>query len=413
MKKKLQNAIASIDARLKTNTLSETAAALWEEVKAAFEALVEDTTEHDITALNDKYAEISAKYAEQNEQVAERIQMLRNELMSKMQGERKVADKFTKQVREEICRAIADNAGNKARIEDAVMQVCKRNDITGMTFAEVQSMAVIFESKPTDLFDSFARTTIDKHYLVGIDESNAAQIAKQWADSPQAVKEIETLAADGVSLNTKYVYKMQRIPNEVIDNARIAGTLAEVEGEVSRELEQQVKRLAERAAIVGDNVNTGSAKISTFQTIGTTTATTSRVAVVNPATAGTITLLDLAKAADKVEATIAEKVLVISKDAARALSAFVYASGGTQTILSDEDLAAKIGVSRIVKVDYMSEVTGLHAVVLKTNAYKVYIKNEVRLAYPKYENNSLYYLYELNMAGALTELKSAAVLREA
>lgn len=413
MKKKLQNAIVAIEQRLKSNTLSETATALWEEVKAAFEALAEDTAEHDITALNDKYAEISAKYAEQNEQVAERIQMLRNELTAKMQGAIKVADKFTKEVREEICRAIADNAGNKARIENAVMDVCKRNDITGMTFAEVQSLAVVFESKPTDLFDSFARTTIDKHYLVGVDESNAAQIAKQWEDSPTAVKEIETLAAEGVALNTKYVYKMQRLPNEVIDNARAAGTLAQVEGEISRELEQQVKRLAERAAIVGDNVNTGSAKVTTFQTIGTITATTSRVAVVNPATAGTITLLDLAKAADKVEATIAEKVLVISKDAARALSAFVYASGGTQTILSDEEIAAKIGVSRIVKVDYMSEVTGLHAVVLKTNAYKVYIKNEVRIAYPKYENNSLYYLYELNMAGALTELKSAAVLREA
>ena len=54
MNKKLANVIASIDARLKKNTLSEDAAALWEEVRSAFEALAEDDAEHTITELNDK-----------------------------------------------------------------------------------------------------------------------------------------------------------------------------------------------------------------------------------------------------------------------------------------------------------------------------------------------------------------------
>lgn len=413
MKKKLQNAIASIEARLKTNTLSETATALWEEVKAAFEALAAEDTEHDITALNDKYAEISAKYAEQNEQVAERIQALRNELMAKVQGEQKIADKFTKEVREEIARAISENAGSSAKVQKAVMEVCKRNDITGMTFADIQSAAVVFESKPTALFDLFGRTSIEKHYLVGIDESNAAQIAKQWTDSPTAVKEVEELAAEGVTINTKYVYKQQRMANEVIDNARVAGTLAQVESEISRELEQQVKRLAERAAIVGDTINASGNRVTTFQTIGNITQSTARVSVLNPTTANTINMVEIARTADAVEGEPSEKVLVIGKDAARALSTFTYGQGGTATILSDEDLAAKIGVSRIIKVDYISAVSGLHAVVLKPSAYKVYVKNEVRVAYPKHENNSLYYLYELNMGGALTELKSAAILREA
>lgn len=349
--------------------------------------------------------------AEVAEKIAEAVQRLRNEMAAPMGG-KKVQDKFTAEVREQIANAIV-SAPNKAAAERAALEVCKRNDITGLTFPDVLKFAITFERKSTELFDSFERTALDKVFLTGIDESAADQIAKQWEDAPDAQKEIQELAAEGITLATKYIYKMQRLSNEAIDNAREAGALAQVEAEYARELENMVKRAAEKAAIVGDNVNTGTKKITTFQAIGQTAATTSRVTVVNPTTPNTVTLYDLAATADAVDAPIAEKVAVMDKSLIRTLSVFHYASGGDEHLISNEEIAQQIGVSRIVPVDYISEVTGLHAVILKPSAYKVRVKNEINVAFPEYRNNALYLLYEMNMGGALAELKSAAILKEA
>ena len=415
MNKKLANVIASIDARLKKNTLSEDAAALWEEVRSAFEALAEDDAEHTITELNDKYNELAAKYeqqaAEGNEEIAERIQKLRNEIMSQFGGQ-KVENKMTKEVREEIANAIA-KCRHRDEVKDAIKSVLVKNDISGADFDYVIRKGFEIEHKPVQLFDDFGRTDLDHIYLAGIDESNAAQIAHQWTDDPSEQKAVQELAANGVSFSPKYVYKLQRLAQEQVDSAREDGRLADVEASITSELERQVKRMAERAALVGDNVNTGNAKVTTFETIGTVTTSNGKITVVNPAVANNVTLIDLATAADAVEGEPSEKVCVITPSLARTISAFLYGTGGSETVLSDEQIASQIGVSRLVKVDYLSEETGLHAIILRPDAYKVRIKGEQAVAFPQYLNNSLYYMYELNMAGALAELKSAAVLREA
>ena len=406
----IKNLVASM--KKVANALTEDARSQWDEMVAAVEELEADETEHNITELNDRIAEIEGKYAEQNEQIAERIQKLRNELTAQMQGAKSIKDKFTPEVRAQIADAIRTSKKGRDEVKDAIKEVLKENGITGLDLNAAVRLAIEFESKPTELFDAFGRTDLDLVYLIGNDETDKDQIAKQWADNPAAAKEVESLAAEGVAISTKYVYKQQRMANEAIDDARERGVLAEVEAKTTAELEQQVKRLAEKAAIVGDNINDAGKKVTTFQTIGTATRSTARISVVHPAGA-TPTLLELAKTADKVDAPVSEKVCVISKDFARDLSAFTYASGGSQRILSDEDIANQIGVARLIKVDYLSEVNGLNAVVLKPSAYKVRVKNELRVAYPEYKNNSLYYLFEMNMGGALVELKSAAVLTSA
>lgn len=415
-KKELKNAIAAIEARLKKNTLSEDAQSLWEEVRAAFEALAEDEAEHDITELKDKFEELAAKFdtqtAEAGEQVAEKIQVLRNEVMGMFNAAKKAADAITPAIRKEIINAINKTRGGRDEVADAVKSVLKKNDITGLDLSTAIRIAVEFESKPTALFDAFGRTDLDKIYLIGIDESDKDQIAKEWKDAPEAVKEVQQLAASGITFETDYIYKQQRMAQAAMDDAREHGVLEQVEGQTTAELEQQVKRLAEKAAIVGDNINEGSAKVHTFYAIGKVTQTNGRVAVVHPEGA-TPTILDLAKAADAVDGEVAEKVCVISKTLARTLSAFKYSENGSLSIISDAQLASQIGVDRLVKVDYLNEVQGLQAVILKPDAYKVRIKNEMRVAYPKYEKNSIYYLFEMNMAGNLTQLKSAAVLTTA
>ena len=391
------------------NALSEDARSQWDEMTAAVEALIAEDAEHNVTELNDKLAEIEAKYAKQNEEVAEKLNSLRAEI--KRNSAAPAAERLTADIKNQI--AIALRTANKAGQESAVMEVLKKNDITGLSFPDVIKATVSYERKPTEIFDEFGTTDIDEHFLVGIDESNAAKIAKQFSDDASVQKDIQQLAAEGVIIRTAYIGKLQRFSNAALDKAEKAGTLNEVLNQTTAELEYMTNRLAEKAAIVGDNVNESGKKVTTFETIGTTKSSNAKVTVVNPASANNPTILDLAKTADAVDAAVSEKIAVLSKGLARELSAFLYGQGGSTRILSDEDIASQIGVRKIVKVDYLSEVTGLHAVVLKPQAYKVQTVKEHSVAWPEWRNNAQYFIFEKNMGGALVELKSAAVLREA
>lgn len=409
MKKKLQNLVKSM--QRVANSLSEDAKAQWDEMVAAVEALIADADEHNATELHDKLAEIEAKYAEMSEEVANRIQAVKNDIAAQMNAGKSVKDKLTPAIVNQI--AIAIRNSTLATREQAVMQVLKENEITGLSFPDVVKATVSYERKSTEIFDEFGATDIDEHFLVGIDETNAEQIAKQFSDDPSVQKDIQELAATGVTIRTAYVGKLQRFSNAALDKAEKAGTLNEVLNETTAELEYMTHRLAEKAAIVGDNVNPSGKKVTVFETIGTAAASNAKITVVNPATANTPNILDLAKAADAVDAAVSEKIAIIDKDLARLLSAFTYGQGGSTRILSDDDLAAQIGVRKIVKVDYLSEVQGLHAVILKPLAYKVQTVKEHSVAWPEWRNNAQYFIYEKNMGGALVELKSAAVLREA
>ena len=391
------------------NALSEDARSQWDEMTAAVEALIAEDTEHNVTELNDKLAEIEAKYAKQNEEVAEKLNSLRAEI--KRNSAAPAADRLTADIKNQI--AIALRTANKAGQESAVMEVLKKNDISGLSFPDVIKATISYERKPTEIFDEFGTTDIDEHFLVGIDETNAAQIAKQFSSDASVQKDIQNLAAEGVIIRTAYIGKLQRFSNAALDKAEKAGTLNEVLNQTTAELEYMTNRLAEKAAIVGDNVNQSGKKVTTFETIGTTTESNAKVTVVNPASANNPTILDIAKTADAVDASVSEKIAILSKDLARELSAFLYGQGGSTRILSDEDIASQIGVRKIVKVDYLSEVTGLHAVVLKPQAYKVQTVKEHSVAWPEWRNNAQYFIFEKNMGGALVELKSAAVLREA
>lgn len=389
------------------NQLEQAAAAL-----VAIAGKADEEGKEEIKARLDQLrADLDKVEGEVAAEVANRIQKLRDEMSGALNAGKKATDKLTPAIKNQI--AIALRNTNKAGREAAVMQILKENDITGLTFPEVIRATVVYERKSTEIFDEFGTTDIDEHFLVGIDETNAEQIAKQFSDDPSVQKDIQTLAADGVTIRTAYVGKMQRFSNAALDKAEKAGTLNEVLGQTTAELEYMTHRLAEKVVIVGDNVNAGGKKVTVFETIGKTTESNGRITVVHPATPSTVTILDLAKAADAVDAAVSEKIAIVSKDLARNLSAFLYGQGGSTRILSDEDLASQIGVRKIVKVNYLSEVSGLHAVILKPSAYKVQTVKEHSVAFPEWRNNAQYFLYEKNMGGALVELKSAAVLREA
>ena len=421
MKKKLLNVIAAIDARLKKNTLSDDAAALWEEVRAAFEALAEDEAEHNITELKDKFDEIAAKYAQQDEQIAERIQKLRNEIMAQVNASTKsVKDAFTPEVRKAIVNAIHNNHGVRA-IADEVFGICEKNGIevrktknsvSGLSFAEVIDYALQLKQENNDeIFDALYKTNRTKFFYGELDPTNAKNIAKQWSKSSESQKAEQELALNGKSISTAYLYKLQALAHEDLDDAREAGQEAALLRDIRDELMRAVKGLAVRAIMVGDAYNPNGSKVTVFETIGTKTATDLFTTVVNPASATHPSLADMRKAAAKVKTE--KKWAVMTSDLKLALATRLYASGGTEFFFTDAELAEQMGVDRVIAKDFIAEETGLHAIIFDPNEYWVKEKNVIDTAFPEYRDNREGYIYEINMGGAIHGLESSAVLREA
>jgi hypothetical protein len=212
-------------------------------------------------------------------------------------------------------------------------------------------------------------------------------------------------------MTTANVYKMQRIANEDLDDAAEVGQEGALIGTITAELRKAVKAGIVRAILIGDDINPEGKKITKFETIGTKTATDLFTTVLNPEVASNVSIIDLARAAEAVKTE--RKWLFLSPELDLALREYVYATGGTPMLMSREELAAKIGVDRIFKKDYLAGVNGLHAIILDPDQYWVKEKKETDVAFPQYERNARGFLYELNAGGIIRGLKSTAVLKEA
>lgn len=419
MKKKfLKNLVSAM--KKVANSLSDEARAQWDEMVAAVEELEASAEDHDITALNDRLAEIEGKYAQQESDVANRMQALRSELMNSIKGAKNVKDAFTRDVRKAIANAIF-NAHTLREAKDGIESVCKengiemrktKNSVSGLTFAEVIDYALQLKQEDNDeIFDALYKTARGKFFYGELDPTDPKNIAKQWDKESETAKQEQELALNGKSITTAYIYKMQALANEDLDDAREAGQEAELLRDIRDELMRAVKGLAVRAMLVGDAYNGDGSKVTTFEAIGTKTVTDLFTTVVAPAAAGTLTLADVRKAAAKVKTR--RKWVVMTEDDKLALATRVYASGGTQFFFSDEELAAQLGVDRVIAKDFIGEVAGLKAVVFDPDEYWVKEKNVIDTAFPEFRNNRQGYIYEINMGGAIHGLQSTAIVADA
>lgn len=407
MKKKFLNGLKEIQ-----NTLSGTAREFADEVVKAFEALEADTAEHDVTALKDEVDKIAAKFAEQDQAVAEKIAKVRESIMSELRkNTASVKDKFTAEVKKEIANALMSKKYKQDAIE-AVMAVAKSNDIAGLTFPEIVDYALELKIDEGDFFfENLRKTQRNKFFYGEIDHTDPEQIAKQWDKGSVTAKEVQALVLEGKKIDTKYIYKRQRLAQEDYDAAEEAGALANLQRDLRQELRTMVEVGATRAILIGDTVNPVGQRITTFETIGTKTATDMFTTVLNPEVAGSFTVVDLAKLAAAVKTE--RKWLVMSSNSLLELRQFVYGQGGTVTLKSLEDLAAEIGVERIIRKDYLDQVDGLHAIILDPDEYWVKEVKTLDLVYPEYDKNAIVFQYERNMGGAIHGVQSTAVLREA
>lgn len=416
MRKKLQKVIDAINARLVKNTLSEDARAMWEEVRAAFEALAEDGKDHTITELADQFEQIKAKYDAQDEEIQNRIQKVRDEVMAMVKDTKNVKDKFTPEVRRAIANAI-HSAHNLKEVKENIAAVCKENaievrtkrdSVSGLSYAEIIDYALQLKQENNDeIFDALYKTNRSKFFYGELDPTNPANIAKQHTKGQQKAE--QELAVNGKTLATAYIYKLESLAHEDLDDARDAGEEVRLLADIREELRRAVKGLAVRAFLVGDAYNPNGSKVTVFETIGTKTATDLFTTVVNPATANTPTIADVRKAAAKVKTE--RKWAVITSDLKLELSK--RPSGADSHFYTDAELAAQIGVDRVIDKDFIGEVTGLHAVIFDPDEYWVKEKNVIDTAFPEFRDNRQGYIYEINMGGAIHGLESTAVLREA
>ena len=401
------------------NSLTEDARAQWDEMVAAVEELESSDDEHDITALNDRLAAIEGKYAKQNEEIANRIQAVRNEVLATMSSHKSVKDQFTADVRKQVANAIMNARGlqNTLRAIDEIavangIEIRKKNSVSGLTYAEFIDYALQLKQENNDeIFDALYKTNRTKFFYGELDPTNPKNIAKQWTKGSQTSKEEQELAVDGKALQTAYVYKLQVLANEDLDDAREAGQEAELLRDLRDELMRAVKGLAVRAILVGDAYNPNGSKVTVFEAIGAKTATDLFTTVVNPAVANTVTLADVRKAAAKVKT--ARKWCVMTEDTKLALATRIYAQGGTEFFFTDDELAAQLGVDRVIARDFIGDVQGLHAVIFDPNEYWVKEKNVIDTAFPEFRDNRQGYVYEINMGGAIHGLQSTAILAEA
>lgn len=416
MKKKfLKNLISAM--KKVANSLSDDARAQWDEMVKAVEELEASDEEHDITALNDRLAEIEGKYAKQESDVANRMQALRTELMNSIKSAKNVKDMFTSDVRKAIANAIF-NARNLREAKDGIENVCKengievrktKNSVSGLTFAEVIDYALQLKQENNDeIFDALYKTARGKFFYGELDPANAKNIAKQWSKNSDQQKQEQELALNGKSITTAYIYKMQALANEDLDDAREAGQEAELLRDIREELMRAVKGLAVRAILVGDAYNGDGSKVTTFETIGSKTTADLFTAIVAPAAAGTLTLADVRKAAAKVKTR--RKWVIMTEDDKLALATRIYAAGGTQFFFTDEELAAQLGVDRVIAKDFIGDVAGLKAVIFDPDEYWVKEKNVIDTAFPEFRNNRQGYIYEINMGGAIHGLQSTAIV---
>ena len=410
----MQKVIDAINARLAKNTLSEDARAMWEEVRAAFEALAEDGQEHTITELADQFEQIKAKYDAQDEEIANRIQKVRDEVMAMVKDTKSVKDKFTPEVRRAIANAI-HSAHNLKEVKENIAAVCKENaievrtkrdSVSGLSYAEIIDYALQLKQENNDeIFDALYKTNRSKFFYGELDPTNPVNIAKQHTKGQQKAE--QELAVNGKSITTAYIYKLQSLAHEDLDDAREAGEEARLLADIREELMRAVKGLAVRAILVGDAYNPNGSKVTVFETIGIKTTTDLFTTVVNPETANTPTIADVRKAAAKVKTE--RKWAVMTSDLKLTLSQ--RPQGADSHFYTDEELAAQIGVDRVIDKDFIGEVSGLHAVIFDPGEYWVKEKNVIDTPFPEFRDNRQGYIYEINMGGALHGLESSAVLR--
>lgn len=393
------------------NAFSEKGQEAADAIRALIDELESAEVEVDETALAEKIQEVLAN-AEPNTKTEEAIA---NAIAKRMQAitDTVGAKNLSASVKNQISAAIL-RAASKEEVKNAVNAVLVKNDVTGLTFEDVVDYAVVESwGDLNPIFKQLHKTFFTKFFYNGQDVKTATLLAKQWDKSGDTEKKIQEIAVTGKQILTKYIYKRQRAAQEDLDEIEKAGGLTNFLRFINEELDRMIVNTIVMAILIGDNVNELADRVTTFETIGSKSASDLFTKVLNPE-GEAVTLKDFRRACDAVKNPNGKrKVAILSTSMLSQISEFKYSGTGTIMYRSTDEVAKQLGVDEVILCDLLDPEEGIYGIVMLPDGYWYNEKNAISVAYPKYEENVMNYQKERNIGGAIHDLFSTAVLKKA
>lgn len=373
----------------------------------AINAMGAEETEYSVDELEAKVRDLieAAKgFSEEQQEIVE------NMIKLQMKNITNVAKaNVSKEVKNQIIAAIMDGAKSGAELRDNIHAIAIKNGISGLTFEDVIDYDIQDKFGAENwLYDRLHKTEFNKFFYTQADMQTATAIAKGWLKTNEGQKAIQELTVSGKKLDPQYVYKIQQMAAEDLARIRKAGKENSIIGYITNELRRVVVNTIVMAILVGDNVNSGTAKVTSFESIGAKNSTDAFTIVANLAGANP-TVAEVRGLADQLHNPFGhEKVAVMNAATKTLLAGFTYAAGGDQYFRGEAELAGQLGVDAIYTTNLVPD-GGV--IVFIPEEYWVLEDDEIEVSYPKYEENRVNWQYERLTAGAVHGLASSAVLK--
>ena len=407
MKKKQLNASQVLAIK---NSFTEDGQRAADAIVEAINAMGGEETEYSLEDLQGKLNDLCEAAKSLNE---EQREIVENMIRVQMKNITNVAGKknVSNEVKKEVINAIMAGGKNGAELKDSIKAIAIKNGLDGLTFEDVIDYDIQDKFGAENwLFDRLHKTEFNKFFYTSADMQVAASIAKGWLKTNEGKKAIQALEAQGKKIDTQYVYKIQQMALEDLARIRKAGKENTIIGYVTNELRRVVINLMVMAILVGDNVNSGSAQVVSFESIGSK-ASTDAFTLVATAAGAAPTVAEVRALADQLHNPFGhEKVAVMSATTKTALAGYTYAAGGDQYFRTDDELAGQLGVDAIYATNL---ITDSAVILMIPEEYWVLEEDEIDVAYPKYDENRINWQYERLAGGAIHGLASTAVLKEA
>ena len=377
----------------------------------AINAMGGEETEYSLEDLQEKLNDLceAAKGLSQEQQ-----EIVENLIKVQMKNITNVANmkNVSKEVKNQVVAAIMDGAKDGQALREKIHTIANAAGLNGLTFEDVIDYDIQDKFGAENwLYDRLHKTEFNKFFYTEADMQDAKAIAKGWLKTNEGQKVMEELTARGKKLDPQYVYKILPMAMEDIAKIRKAGKENTIIGYVTNELRRVAVNTIVMAILVGDNVNTGSAKVISFESIGTKNATDAFTLVSQLAAGAQISVEKVREMADQLHNPFAhEKVAVISPSTKTKLAGYTYAAGGDKYFRADAELAGQLGVDAIYTTNLVPDGG---AILLIPEEYWVLEDDEIEVSYPKYEENKVNWQYERLTAGAVHGLASTAVIKPA
>lgn len=410
-----KNALLSL-MRKKANTLTDSAKEEAEAKIAEYESAIESiklAIEELDSAEEDKTEELQAKIAELQAKQAE----MQNSLASNPMNIGKKAENFVNSA--DGLRSFLDCVKNSTDGKDF-----RSNWKNTLTKNGIEHGADVFvpQAVVTSITDAWSKKAGEFLKMLDLTGLRVFKAVVETADvralasgahghTMGAEKKEQSLTLESVEIRGQYIYKYLTIDREVLDENDENGALAKY---IAYELANRMLNGIMRAVIWGGDAHNGLDGVTKFKPL----TQIDNKFVLDASGAFDLSTPEniiplVATEIAKIKAD-GDKVLLVSPSVLIKMKMHLYGQGGTYSLITDEELAGMIGVSKIFATDVMTsygeggEANGYAVSVFVPKAYK--LVGDLRI--DSFENfvlayNKKEFLAETWCGGAPTELAMA------